>query len=134
MAVRKFVITVTYERPSVTASGKEYSAYQSKEVDLVSGDIPAFLESLPDDINDHSSVWVVIVPKAGDSIAFVDGFMPEPGEDWGRCPVRRISECDGGAFADAVRQQAKNWASDCWPPPGLGAPEETPRGEPDANG
>ena len=109
MAIRQLLLTLIYEKESNTAEGLRTTYHQSVDVDLVHGDVAEFLARIPDDIGEHSSIWLAIRREDGEVISYADGLAPES-EDHGWGPMKRIYEIDNGKYADSLRHTARLFA------------------------
>ncbi len=108
MAIRRLLIHLTFERTATSELGQPYTYHQVLAVDLVSEDVKRFLDQIPDDIDEHSSISVAILREDEKVIGYADGMAPcSEGEGWGE--MKRMSEIENN-YADAMRNTIEIFA------------------------
>jgi hypothetical protein len=102
--ILQFRIMLVYTVDEVDSDGKRAEVTRLTEVDLIGGDLSAFLSSLPPYINEKSTVMIAIVDDQGNAIGYADGLIPDHDASvhfgW-----KRLSEAPGNRD-DACRNQA----------------------------
>lgn len=73
MKIKQFMLFLLVEKTGIMGNDDKYSYPQSLQVDLVNGDVQAFLESIPEDLNENSQLWTVITTMDGRIMSYVDG-------------------------------------------------------------
>jgi hypothetical protein len=101
-SITNFLLMVIYRTKVLQADGETTELSRMSKVDLVNGDVGAFLASLPPDIDDRSVLMAAVVRSDGMAVGFSDG-KAAPSDDtqeW-----IRLSDTGRGAD-DAARNQA----------------------------
>ena len=102
--MQQFKIVLTYEGIGSTSEDAEAPFFRRVEVDLVRDDVKDFLKQIPDNISEHSQIWISITRDDNETISYVDGIMPICHKN-GRINFKRISQISKD-YADDLRTQA----------------------------
>ena len=104
----QFTIMLVYRTTEVNHQGARVSIDRMAEVNLVHGDVQAFLNSLPANIDERSVLMAAIINRDGSAVGYADG-MTATGHKSSRNKWLRISEV-AEAGAGALRSQAITFA------------------------